>query len=86
VEPAAIDDHHHLFAGFAEGGHHLMHILLRSWHGEELAPRHLRAWQALRHDLDRRRQQLVHRRRFRRDPGAYLAALEKGLLQLILPS
>src|SRR5262249_43230723 len=25
--PAAIDDHHNLFAGFAEGGHHLMEIL-----------------------------------------------------------
>jgi hypothetical protein len=59
---------------------------LRSWHGEELAPRNLRAWQELRHDLDRRRQQRVHRRRLRRDPDAYLAALEKGLLQLILPS
>jgi len=27
VDPAAIDDHHHLFAGFAESGHHLMDIL-----------------------------------------------------------
>ena len=27
MDPAAIDDHHDLFAGFAEGGHHLMEIL-----------------------------------------------------------
>ena len=27
MDPAAIDDHHDVFAGFAEGGHHLMEIL-----------------------------------------------------------
>src|SRR2546430_11507514 len=27
MDPAAIDDHHHLFASFAEGRHHLMEIL-----------------------------------------------------------
>jgi hypothetical protein len=27
MDPAAIDDHHDLFAGFAERGHHLMDIL-----------------------------------------------------------
>jgi hypothetical protein len=27
MHPTAIDDHHDLFAGFAEGGHHLMEIL-----------------------------------------------------------
>src|SRR4029453_16368962 len=27
MNPAAIDDHHDLFASFAEGGHHLMDIL-----------------------------------------------------------
>jgi len=27
MDPAAIDDHDDLFAGFAEGGHHLMEIL-----------------------------------------------------------
>jgi hypothetical protein len=59
---------------------------LRSFQGEELAPHNLRAWQELRHALDTRRQQRVHRRRFRRDPDAYLAALEKELLQLTLPS
>jgi len=27
MDPAAIDDHHDVFAGFAEGRHHLMEIL-----------------------------------------------------------
>jgi len=27
MDPAAIDDHDDLFPDFAEGGHHLMHIL-----------------------------------------------------------
>src|SRR6266436_6293391 len=27
MDPAAINDHHDVFAGFAEGGHHLMEIL-----------------------------------------------------------
>jgi hypothetical protein len=27
MDPAPIDDHHHLFASFAEGRHHLMAIL-----------------------------------------------------------
>ena len=27
VDPATIDDHHDLFPDFAEGSHHLMHIL-----------------------------------------------------------
>src|SRR5215471_13788151 len=27
MDPAAINDHHDIFAGFAEGGHHLMEIL-----------------------------------------------------------
>jgi hypothetical protein len=27
MHPAAIDDHHHLFAGFAESCHHLLEIL-----------------------------------------------------------
>ena len=27
VDPTAIDDHHDLFAGFAEYRHHLVHIL-----------------------------------------------------------
>lgn len=58
---------------------------LRPFKGEELAPDNLQAWKALRLQLDSRRQQRVHRSRFRRHPDAYLAALEKQLLQLILP-
>lgn len=51
----------------------------------ELVPHNLGAWQALRQALESRRQQRVSRQRFRRAPDAYLAALEKELLQLILP-
>jgi hypothetical protein len=58
---------------------------LRPFAGEELAPDNLPEWKALRHRLESRRQQRVHRYRFRRHPDAYLAALEKKLLQLILP-
>jgi hypothetical protein len=43
------------------------------------------AWQALRQELETRRQQRTLRRRFRRDPASYLAKLEADLLQLILP-
>ena len=58
---------------------------LRSFTGAELAPEHLRSWQTLRQQLESRRQQRVRRSRFRRNPAAYLARLEKDLLQLILP-
>ena len=58
---------------------------LQPFEGEELVPHNLQAWQTLRQDLESRRQQRVGRHRFRRDPQAYLAALEKDLLQLILP-
>ena len=58
---------------------------LRSFTGEELVPANLQNWQALRQQLESRRQQCVRRYRFRRHPDAYLAALEKDLLQLILP-
>ena len=58
---------------------------LRPFAGEELAPDNLPEWQALRHKLESRRQQRVHRYRFCRHPEASLAALEKQLLQLILP-
>jgi hypothetical protein len=53
--------------------------------GEELAPTTVRAWQELRQQLESRRQQRIRRRHFRRDSNAYLEALEKDLLQLILP-
>lgn len=58
---------------------------LRAFAGEELGPENLQNWQALRQQLESRRQQRVRRSHFRRHPEAYLAALEKGLLQLILP-
>jgi hypothetical protein len=58
---------------------------LRPFTDEELAPNTPHKWQALRQQLENRRQQRVRRSRFRRHPEAYLAALEKDLLQLILP-
>jgi hypothetical protein len=58
---------------------------LRPCAGEELAPDNLQEWKALRHQLERHRQQRVHRSHFRRHQDAYLATLEKQLLQLILP-
>jgi hypothetical protein len=44
------------------------------------------AWTALRHRLDRRRHARTLRTRFRRDPDAYLAALEQRTCQPILPA
>jgi hypothetical protein len=58
---------------------------LRPFAGDDRVPINLQAWQTLRHKLESRRQQRVHRYRFRRNPNAYLAALDKDLLQLILP-
>jgi hypothetical protein len=58
---------------------------LRPFTGEELAPDQTQTWQELRQRLETRRQQRTHRRRFRRDPAAYLAKLEADFLQLILP-
>ena len=58
---------------------------LRPCASEELVPETVRAWQELRHALATRRHQRTQRRRFRRDPPAYLATLEADLLKLILP-
>lgn len=58
---------------------------LRAFAGEELTPENLHNGQALRQQLESRRQRRVHRYRFRRNPEAYLEMLEKELLQLILP-
>lgn len=44
------------------------------------------AWTALRHRLDRRCHARTLRTRFRRDPDAYLAALEQRTCQPILPA
>ena len=43
-------------------------------------------WQELRQQLDERRHRRVERWRFRRDPQAYLKALENKLNQLRLPA
>jgi hypothetical protein len=58
---------------------------LRPFMSEELAPDPVSAWQELRHALETRRHQRTQRRRFRRDPAAYLGQLEAKLLQLSLP-
>lgn len=58
---------------------------LQPFAAEDLAPAHLHEWKTLRQQLASRQQQRVRRSRFRRDPQTYLAALEKQLLQLILP-
>ena len=52
---------------------------------QDLVPDNLQEWKALRHSLQSRQQQRVKRYRFRRNPKAYLATLEKDLLQIILP-
>ena len=52
----------------------------------ELAAADRKRWSELRASLERRRQARVMRRRFRRDPDAFLAQLEKHLLQPTLPS
>jgi hypothetical protein len=44
------------------------------------------AWTELRRRLDRRRHARTLRTRFRRDPDAYLAALEQRTCQPILPA
>jgi hypothetical protein len=58
---------------------------LHTYSAAELAPENINAWQELRQARETRRQQRTLRRRFRRDPVAYLAKLETNLLQLILP-
>jgi hypothetical protein len=58
---------------------------LRAVSGWELAPRDPTAWRTLRADLEKRRHARTLRRRFRRNPTAYLAELEAQLIQLTLP-
>lgn len=53
---------------------------------DALAPRDVRAWRALRARLDVRHERRRVQARFRRDPNAYLRALEGHLLQPALPS
>jgi hypothetical protein len=58
---------------------------LRGFAPWELAPKDVRAWQSLRHDLETHRHRRILRRRFRRDPASYLAELEAAFLKLTLP-
>jgi len=58
---------------------------LHTYSAAERAPENVHAWQALRQARETRRQQRPLRRRFRRDPAAYLAKLEADFLKLILP-
>jgi hypothetical protein len=58
----------------------------RPFSGDELAPRDVNSWKALRTELGERRARRTLQRRFRRDPKAYLDALEADLLKLILPA
>ena len=51
-----------------------------------LRPSDLAAWRALRRQLATRQAARCAQRRFRRDPDAYLAALEEALFKLSLPA
>jgi hypothetical protein len=53
---------------------------------DELRPRDIAAWKALREHIDARHATRRAQARFRRDPHAYLTALEDTLLKPILPS
>jgi hypothetical protein len=59
---------------------------LRPEEGLVLRPGYVEAWQELRADLERRRESRRKQRRFRHDPAAYLAQLERQCLQLNLPA
>ena len=58
---------------------------LRSFTAADLRPVDLAQWHTLRQALEDRHETRRAQRRFRRDPAAYLAALEDQLLQLTLP-
>src|SRR5262245_33564600 len=58
---------------------------LRPEEGLVLRPDYVEEWQELRADLERRRESRRKQRRFRHDPAAYLAQLERKCLQLTLP-
>jgi len=59
---------------------------LRPEEGLVLRPGYVEGWQELRADLERRRESRRKQRRFRHDPAAYLAQLERLCLQLALPA
>src|SRR5262249_32248442 len=58
----------------------------RAFTADELAQADRAEWARLRQTLDERRQRRTQRRRFRRDPEAYLRQLEDLLIQSGLPS
>jgi hypothetical protein len=58
---------------------------LRPDEGLVLRPGYVEQWQELRAELERRRESRRKQRRFRHDPAAYLAQLERQCLQLSLP-
>jgi hypothetical protein len=51
------------------------------WRAQDLRPSDVTAWRRVRADLEARHERRRASRRFRRDPAAYLAALEARLLQ-----
>jgi len=53
---------------------------------DELRPRDIAAWKDLRERIDARHATRRAQARFRRDPHAYLTALEDTLLKPVLPS
>ena len=53
---------------------------------EDLRPRDVVAWRDLREELDTRQEARRRQMRFRRDPEAYLRALEQRLLKPCLPA
>lgn len=53
--------------------------------GADLRPSSLARWRAVRQDLARRAETFRAQRRFRRDPTAFVAALEADLLKQTLP-
>ena len=58
---------------------------LMSFSAADLQPTNVTAWQALRQQLDYRHEGRRRQLRFRRDPQAYLAALEQRLIRSSLP-
>lgn len=58
---------------------------LRRFAAEDLRPENPNEWRKLRAGLEARRETRREQLRFRRDPGKYLSALEKDLIQLALP-
>src|SRR5262245_2057777 len=58
----------------------------RGYTAEDLSTADPERWEHLRQQLEARRQRRVQRRRFRRDPQAFLNQLEEQLLQSALPT